>query len=168
MLVSHRLLALLAAMLITTPAAAELPLAVENLIAGNGQTLLDLSLAYANSEQTGVSIGAPLQVQTGPASFITLPSAIGPSELNSDIVAATLGLRHGFSRRFEVNARSSMVHSQLRGQDLGGQFARSQTRFADAWLGASYQLREDERGPALLGFAELALAERGENDTRDC
>jgi hypothetical protein len=42
----------------------------------------------------------------------------------------------------------------------GGFTKSSDSDFADAWVGVNYQFKKDEKTPALLGFAELALREK--------
>lgn len=58
-------------------AQADLPLTVEDLITDKGKLKLDMSLTYANSDRRGVATGEPITIQTGPTSFVTLPTAIG-------------------------------------------------------------------------------------------
>ena len=80
---------------ISTHALAELPLTVEDLITDKGKVKLDLSFAYANVDQKGISTGQPITVQTGPTSFVTLPTVIGERLGNSDTWVATFGVRYG-------------------------------------------------------------------------
>jgi hypothetical protein len=144
----------------TTTAESALPLAVENLITGRGITLLDLSISYSNIERSSVAFGDPLIIQAGPTSFITLPSAVGSREINNDTMVATAGLRHGITSRTEVYIRGSALHTSNRGTLLGQRFSGTESRFADAWFGASHQFADDERGPAVIGFLEVAAVER--------
>lgn len=141
-------------------ALADLPLTVEDLITDKGKVKLDVSLAYANSDRQGVSTGEPITVQTGPTSFITLPTAIGESLGNSDYLVGTLGLRYGLSAKAEIYARGSYLHSSQRHSGVFGTRSSSESRFADAWAGVSYAFRKDEELPGVLGFAEVALAEK--------
>lgn len=73
-----------------TKALADLPLTIEDLITEKGEVKLNVSLAYANSDRQGLSTGEPITVQTGPTSFITLPTVIGESQGNSDYLVGTL------------------------------------------------------------------------------
>lgn len=68
---------------------ADLSLTVEDLITDKGKVKLDLSFAYANVNRSGVSTGEPIIVQTGPTSFVTVPTLVGESIGNSDTVIAT-------------------------------------------------------------------------------
>lgn len=147
------------------PARADLPLTVEDLITDPGRIRIDLSFAYANQDQQGVSTGEPIVIQTGPAAFITLPTAIGQSIGNSDTFVATAGLRHGLSARTELYARASALSSSQRGSGVGGSWKDSETRFADAWAGINHQFKPDGATPALLGFAEIALREKHRSDS---
>ena len=139
---------------------ADLPLTVENLITDKGKIKLDLSLSYANADRQGVSTAAPISVQVSPTSFVTLPTQIGEHVDNSDIAVAALGLRYGLTAKAEVYARLSGLSSRRRSSGLGGSATSSQSGFADAWAGANYQFKKDDDGPAVLGFAEIALREK--------
>jgi hypothetical protein len=144
---------------------ADLPLTVEELITDKGKIKLDLSLTYANADKQGLSTGEPIIVQTGPTSFVTLPTLIGESRGNSDTFVATLGLRYGLNAKAEVYARASALSSSQRSSGVSGTSSSSESRFADAWAGVNYQFKKEDTTPALLGFAEVALRERHRIDS---
>lgn len=144
---------------------ADLPLTVEDLITDKGKIKLDLSLAYANADKQGLSTGEPIIVQTGPTSFVTLPTLIGESRGNSDTFVATLGLRYGLTAKAEVYARASALSSSQRSSGVSGTSSSSESRLADAWAGVNYQFKKEDTTPALLGFAEVALREKHRIDS---
>lgn len=146
--------------LVPSAAYADLPLTIEDLIADKDKVKLDLSVAYANVDRQGVSTGEPIIVQTGPISFVTLPTAIGESIGNSDTFVSTLGVRYGLTAKAEVYARMSVLSASQRTSGVGGTSSNSDSRFADAWAGVNYQFKRDNDTPALLGFAEIALREK--------
>lgn len=146
--------------LLTTVAHADLALSVEDLITDKGKIKLDMSLAYANSDRQGISTGEPIVVQTGPTSFVTLPTAIGDSVGNSDSLVNTFGLRYGLTAKTEIYARASYLYSNQRNSGVSGTSSSSDSRLADAWVGVNYQFRQDDDNPALLGFAEFAFYEK--------
>jgi hypothetical protein len=154
----------LAIMLILCPVTsrADLPLTVEDLITDKGKVRLDVSVAYANSDRQGVSIGDSITVQTGATSFVTLPTLVGESHGNSDSLVGTLGLRYGLTGKTEIFARTSYLYSKTRTSDVLGTTSNSENRFADAWAGINYQFKNDDEMPALLGFVEIALSEKHE------
>ncbi len=147
------------------PVLADLPLTIEDLITDQGKVKLDLSVAYANADRQGVSTGDPILVQTGPASFVTIPSAIGMSIGNSDTLVGTLGLRYGLTAKAEIYARASALTSSQRTSGVSGTSSEHDGRFADAWAGVNVQIKKDDATPALLVFTELALAEKQRYDT---
>lgn len=147
------------------PALADLPLTVEGLLTDQGKLKLDLSLAYANADRQGVSTGEPIVVQTGPTSFVTLPTLVGESLGNSDTLVATLGLRYGLTAKSEIYARASAIASRQRSSGVGGVASSGESGFADAWGGVNYQFKKDDATPAVLGFAEVALAEKHRRDS---
>ena len=147
-------------MTVSPVAWADLPLNVEDLITDKGKVKLDLSLAYANMDRSGVSTGEPIIVQTGPTSFVTVPTLVGESIGNSDTLVATFGMRYGLTAKAEVYARTSSLSSSHRSSGVGGTTSSSEAGFADAWTGINYQFKQDDDGPALLGFGEVALREK--------
>ena len=145
---------------------ADLPLTVEDLITDKGKVKLDVSLAYANSDRQGVSTGEPITVQTGPTSFVTLPTVIGESRGNSDALVGTLGLRYGLTAKAEIFTRASYLYNSNRSSDVSGISSNSSSRFADAWAGVNYQFKKDDDTPAVLGFAEISLREKHRESSR--
>jgi hypothetical protein len=144
---------------------ADLPLTVEDLITDKGKFKFDLSLTYANADRQGVFTGEPITVQTGPTSFVTLPTLIGESLGNSDSLVGTLGLRYGLTGKAEIFARASYLTRSSRSGNVTGTSESSEDRFADAWAGINYQFKKDDDTPAVLGFAEFALHEQHERSS---
>ncbi|SDX91677.1 hypothetical protein SAMN04515617_10862 [Collimonas sp. OK242] len=144
----------------TSFASAELPLTIEDLITAKGKVTLDATFSYANSNQQGVAAGEPIIVQTGPTSFITIPTRIGETRTDTDTSVATAGLRYGLTKDAELYGRSSYLWNSSRSSSFSDTSSNSSNRFSDAWLGLNYRFLKDGETPALLGFVEAALAER--------
>jgi hypothetical protein len=132
---------------------------VEDLITDKGKFQLELSVSYANADRQGLFTAAPVTVQTGPTSFITLPTLIGERTGNSDSWVTGLGIRYGLTAKTELYTRLNAVHSIQRSTGPGGFSASQESAFADAWAGVNHQIKNDDTAPALLGFAEIALRE---------
>ncbi len=109
-------LSVLALALIAAHARADLPLTVEDFITDKGQFKLDLSIAYANADRQGVSTGAPITLQTGPTSFVELPTLIGESAGNSDTTFADAwaGINYQFKKDDETPAVLGFAELALR------------------------------------------------------
>jgi len=118
-----------------TVAQADLPLVVESLLTDKGKLKLNLSLAYSNSATAGL--------------------------FNSDAVVGTASLRYGLTGKTEIYARGSGQYSSIR-TSTG---STTDVRFLNTWVGASYQFKKDTETPALIGFVEGALFERGKDST---
>ncbi|PIL45131.1 hypothetical protein CR105_10340 [Massilia eurypsychrophila] len=142
-----------------------MPLTVEHIITERGKVKLDLSIGYANSDRQGVSAAEPISVQTGPTSFIAIPTQFGESIGNSDTTVTSLGLRYGLTAKAEIYARLSGLMSNQRSSGLGQSVEKNESRFVDAWAGINYQFKDDGYTPALVGFAELALSEKHRSST---
>lgn len=144
----------------TQSAHADLPLIVEDIITDTGRFKLDATLTYANSERQGLARGEPILIQVGPTSFLSLPSALGESQRNTDSIVGTLGVRYGVSEKAEFYARGSYLYNMHRTSDETRTSSSSERRFADAWIGLNYKFKGDDDTPAILGFGEIALREK--------
>lgn len=161
--ISYSLTAALSASLfaVSTPVQAELPLNIEEIITDKGKIKLELSMSYANLESSGLSIGEPFVIQTGPTSFMALPASIGERTTNSDSLIGTTGLRYGLTGNAEIYTRANYLHYRYRSIEADGTKNNSNdTRWVDAWGGINYRLKKDDDTPAIMGFAEIALYEK--------
>jgi len=151
---------------VITPVRAELPLSIEDIITDKGKVKLELSMSYANLESSGISVGEPFVVQTGPTSFITLPTSIGERTTNSDSLIGTLGLRYGLTSNTEIYTRTNYLHFNQRSIEADGtKDSSDHNRWADAWGGINYRFKKDDDTPAILGFSEIAFYEK-HNESR--
>jgi hypothetical protein len=144
----------------STMAWAALPLTVQDFTLERGQTKFDLSLSYANIEQAGVSVGETIEFQTGPNSFVSVPTRIGQSALNIDSIASTISLRYAQSPTTELYIRGTHLRTEARTTAEGLQQSSLDSGPADLWLGISRRLAEDNQSPAIIAFVETAIAER--------
>ena len=150
-------------LLLVSPAAvAELPLTIEDLIAEEGRTQLDMSVTYVNNQSQRLSAGEAIIVPTGDASFVLLPTRFGEFESNTDAFVGTLGLRRGLARDTEIYARASYLYRNERYSDFNGSYRDTENRFLSSWVGLNHQFSRDGRTPALLGFIEGAAYEKYE------
>lgn len=155
----------LALVFLSSSAYADLPLTVENLISDQGQVRADISITYANVERQSLLAGDPITVQTGPASFVTVPTRVGEELTNTDTTVLTLGLRYGLSHRVEIYTRASAMATRQRSSFQGSSNSFSDAGFIDAWAGLNVQLKPDDKTPALLAFAETALHEKHQRNS---
>jgi len=161
-----RNLFLAASLLLPLAANAESPLLViENLLTAQNRWRLELGAVYANSDKIGVQTGQSLLIQTGPAQFVTVPTSVGQSRTNTDALVFTPGLRYGLSADTEIYTRASWLSNTSRIQDVGGVRTEAENRFADSWAGINHRFIPEGKTPALLGFAEGAIAENSGGDT---
>ncbi len=139
---------------------ADTPIKVEDAITDKGKLKVDVGVTYSNSDNQNFAVGESVLVQTGTNSFVQIPSSINEQRTNQDHVIGTLGIRYGLTDRAEIYSRTSYQYSQVRGSDSSGTHHYSENRLSDTWLGVNYQFKKDTGTPAVLGFAEVALAER--------
>ncbi len=143
---------------------AELPLTIENVITNKGKFKLDLSLSYSNLELQGVQASDGVLIQTWPTSFVSVPSQVGQTQINSDILIATLGARYGLSNNLESYFRTNYLNTNSRITNLSSTSSSSDSRLADIWAGLNYRFSDDTDTPALLGSIETALYEKHTTD----
>lgn len=143
---------------------AELPLTVENVITDKGKFKLDLAISYSNLELQGVQASDGILIQTGPTSFVSVPSKVGQTQANSDVIVISLGARYGLSDNFETYVRTDYLNSNNRVTDLSGSSSANDSKLADVWAGFNYQLSKDNNTPALLVSIEAALYENYASD----
>ena len=139
---------------------ADLPLTVEDLITEKGKVTLDATVTYANNNRQGIASGESIIVQIGPTSFITVPTRIGEMHTDADTTIGTIGLRYGLTKDAELYGRGSYLWSASRSSSFSDVSNSNSNGFSDAWLGLNYRILEEGKTPALLGFVEVALAER--------
>lgn len=172
MLIRLIILALLGALgFLPVAAFADLPLTVEGMLSAPNRWRVELGINYANTEQRGVSTGQPISVQVSAAQFVTIPTQIGTSRVNSDIIVLSPGVRYGLSENTELYGRSSWLSDSARIQGVSGTDSQTNNRFDSLWLGINHKLIEEGKSPALLGFVEIAAVERsllpGATDSQD-
>lgn len=138
---------------------ADLPLTIEDLLTAQQRWRAELGVVYANSNDTRVETGQFIPIQTGPTQFVMIPSTVGEQRHSSDTLVLTPGLRYGWSGNTELFSRFSFVSSSTRSQNSEGFHSKTEDRFADAWFGVNHRFIKEGDTPALLGFAEIALAE---------
>lgn len=138
---------------------ADIPLKVEEILTDQGRYRLELTGTYSNSDQMGLFVGEPLLIQTGPTSFVVIPTQIGQIQNNTDTLVGSLGLRYGVTSKTEITSRVSYLFTEGRQVSGMGFSSQSDSYLADAWVGISHQFKGDDQTPAILGFGELALYE---------
>lgn len=139
---------------------ADRTLVLEDLLTDRGQVKVDLALSYSKEENRGVSAADPVTIQTGPTSFVTVPSAIEERSNASEAIVVSMGLRYGHSENTEFYARTNWLYGRQRNQDIVGYEQTNTKQFVDAWAGISHRFKDDTETPAVIGFAELAMWER--------
>lgn len=146
-------------------AQAELPVDIEGLLTDKGKFKFDLGLTYANTNRTDFSAGDIITVQVGPTQFISIPTRIGESRVNSDILIPNIGLRYGITADTEIYGKTTWIFDRSRVQDSSGFHERSDNRFNDAWMGINHRFIQESTSPALIGFGEISLAEKTNDST---
>lgn len=143
----------------TAQGEARRPLRIEELLARRGAIRADLSFVYTARADDAVLSGFDT-VSLGGGAFLTFPTVTGTEETEADTGIVSGALRYGATRRLELSTRASLVGTDQRIVVAGLQ----DDSIADAFLGEagaglSYQFSDDDATPALIGFADITLAE---------
>ncbi|MDG1694346.1 MAG: hypothetical protein P8I13_05745 [Porticoccaceae bacterium] len=137
---------------------ADLPLTVEDLLTKKNQFRLSFNIGYANADRNKVSVYFD-DIDTGNNNFVRLPVVVGEQRQNSDIFTLTLGGRYGLSKKTELYSRLTATANDTRLHVGNGSNSFESEQLSQFMIGVNHQFSEDTDSPALLGFAELALAE---------
>lgn len=125
-----------------------------------GKWRYSLNTIYANSEATGVTIGDDILVQTGPGTFVSIPSDVSSDRVNSDVLVIVPSVRYGLSEKLDISWRASFSYSNIRTENNSGeQSSQTFSRFADSWLGLDYRLVDDRKQLNWTIFGDVAVAE---------
>jgi hypothetical protein len=144
---------------------ADLPLTIEDLLSKKGQTRFQLSATYLNNQQHSADLLVLPPVQSN--NIQNANTLLGKNLSNTDTLVTTASLRHGIAKNTELYGRLSAIATDYRSQNYRGQIigSDSNTHFSSAWLGVNHRFRDDfDNKPALLGFAELQLAHKPDED----
>lgn len=136
---------------------------LDELVTSQGKWRAELGGAYANTDGFFTRPGQPITIQTGSTQFLTFVPVGGVDRINTDTLVLTPGLHYGLTSRTELYGRASWLSSTTRITETpsGNMSDNTVNRFADAWIGVNHVLLREDKYPAVLGFAELALAENG-------
>ena len=150
----------------SNPASADLPLTIEDLLTAQDRYRLEFGLNYANSDRRNIDSQFDL-IQTGSGSFVLLPVDVGEERRNSDFLAMTLGFRYGVTKDTELFTRLTATADDVRIQNGSGSDSHSSQQLSDLVMGVNHKFSPDNDTPALLGFAEITLAENTATDSSD-
>ena len=148
-----------------TKSFADLPLTIEDLLTKNNEFRLSLNFGYSNVDRSKVSAHFDY-VETGNNNFVLFPVVVGEQRQNSDRFTLTLGGRYGLSANTELYSRLTATANDSRmhiGNNANSQnkntISQKSEQLNQLIFGVNHQFSEDNDSPALLGFAEVALAE---------
>ena len=155
---AEKIIATILLSVFSTIAWADLPLTIEDLLTAKDRYRLEFGLDYANSDRSNVDSRFDL-IQTGLGNFVLLPVAIGEERRNADFLVMTLGFRYGITMDTEVFTRLTATNRDVRMQSISGTASDSSQQLTGLVIGLNHKFSDDNDTPALLGFADVSLAE---------
>ncbi len=143
---------------------ADLPLTVENIIAEQGKTTLELGLTYGNNKISNTKVGGYIPVQVSDTSFVNVPTLVNDEQIQNEFLIATIGAKYGVIKNLDISLRSNFLYKSNRYLSPNTEEkSTTDTDLADISLGANYQFIQDAKYPALVGFIETSAFEKGES-----
>jgi hypothetical protein len=133
------------------------PVRVEELITSPQKWTFDTSISYVNvnrsSGKSGVMIISTLTQQ------YTVPYYLGDEEINEDLIGYMVNIRYGLTKTLEVFTFGSAFSDFQRISLAGERETYSDHDFNVAGVGATYQIRKEDKYPAMLISASANVAE---------
>lgn len=142
---------------------ADLPLTVENIIAEQGKTTLELGLTYGNNKISDTKAGAYIPVQISDTAFVNIPTLVTDEQIQNEFLVATIGAKYGIINNLDISLRSSFLYKSNRYLSPSTEEPSvTDTDFSDITIGVNYQFLQDAKYPAVVGFIETTVFEKGE------
>lgn len=145
-------------------ARADLPLTVENLISDKGKVTIEAGLTYGNNKISNAKTVGYIPVQISDTSFVNVPTVIRNEQVQNEYIIANIGAKYGVIQNLDVSLRTNFLYSSNRFLDVDAtEKSKTDSDIADISVGANYQFLQDAKYPALVGFIETTVFEKGEN-----
>lgn len=90
-------------------ARADLPLNLEDILTDKGKVKLESSLTYVNSERSKNQFANPIYIQTSNNTLVAVPTTLGNTDSNSDMIVGTAGLRYGLTGKTDIYGSASYL-----------------------------------------------------------
>lgn len=164
-MLKNKLLFIFAVFLITPFSHADLPLSLEDLFTDKGKIKLESSFTYVNSERSHQQFANPIYIQTHQNSFVSVPTSLGHTENNSDIMVGSVGLRYGLTGKTDIYSSMSYLWRNQREFNGLENMKQNSRHFSDASFGINHTFMQDGKNPALMGFVETNLYEKSQGQS---
>lgn len=134
------------------------PVRVEELITARGKWMLDFNILYSNIDTA--SGRTEILTLDGPSGQpILIPVYVGEQVTDQDFISYVLNVRYGLTNNLEIFAFSGFFSDFLRTSLNGENHSDSDFNFNFGGVGATYQIRREDRYPALLASASVNIAD---------
>lgn len=121
----------------------------------------DIGLTYINIQKNSGQAGL-VEYQTASGDFLTIPTYLGVSESQTDRLNYGLNLRYGATKNLELFTFANFYSSIERTIGFGTSDSKAKNGFNSFGLGASYQVKAEDKTPSLLVGGTLDILERDE------
>lgn len=142
------------------------PVRVEELLTAQGKWIFDFNILYSNIDTS--SDRAQVITIDGPMGQpILIPVFLGEQVTDEDFISYIMDLRYGVTKNLEVFAYTGFFSDFQRLSLNGESEGDSDFNFNFAGIGATYQIRPEDKYPAILASASTNIADNtnfGEDD----
>ena len=153
-------------LLLSLPAAAELPLSLEGIAPTPQRFKFGASLSYYNHRNSDWRSGESVYIHTPQNTLLEIPGRVEEGRHNSDLLYLSGNLNYGLSADTELYASIGGLWQHSRySHENDASDSSSRHELSDITLGVNYVFLEDGDNPALIGVIEGSVLEkiRGEN-----
>lgn len=137
---------------------AEDPFAPSKFLGEEGLWRLHLSSVYSNSENSTVTSGASVLVQTGTGQFVQVPTTLSAQNSNTDSLMLIPGVSYGLGDGTEIGLNISGRSMWTRSETADRPVSNNTTQFLGAAFNISHTFAKSRKDPFLVGFLDTSLA----------
>lgn len=134
------------------------PVRVEELLTAPGQWIFDFNILYSNIDTSSdraqvITIDGPL------GQPILIPVFLGEQVTDEDFLSYIMNLRYGLTRNLEIFTYLGFFSDFQRSSLNGESESDSDFNFNFTGIGATYQIRPEDKYPAILASASANIAD---------
>jgi hypothetical protein len=140
-------------------AMAEVPLSIEDIVAKHHEIKLDAGIDYISSENDNILVNQSIALTNPNGSIINIPVDVKYAKQKTDTLVGNFGLKYGITPKTEIYAKTSGLW-QKNTNSIDKQ-SDNLSQINDLAFGIQHQILQEGKNPALIGFAEASIFEKG-------
>jgi len=138
---------------------AQKPVRIDEILTSQNSFRLDTTLAYSNIQSIG-SLSTSQTFQTQNGDVVNIPVYLGTIKSNQDYINMDLTLRYGLTKDIELFASLNGYNANRKYAQLGTFKSQSDNGFSALGIGATYQVKAENKTPSLLLGVSTQIIEK--------